>query len=643
MAIIGGNMEKPVRWPWWAAAAATLAVSALYLSLFVDRGWIPQDEGALGQQAVRWLAGELPHRDYHEIYTGGLTVLNGLAFRLLGESTLSLRYMLLAAALATLLAVFLTLKNVLSARAAALATLLILVWSFPNYFAGLSSWYVLAFWCVGVCCVVRHDRGGPDEGAGSAGWLVAAGACAGLSMLMKIPGLFFIPAAVLHLCRRALREPRDGTDGRAPDPLGTGLIAAAIGFHAAGVLCLFKLLPQAGVFLNLVLPSLAVDLYAVGLLVKGARPSRADTRALAARLLAFFAGVFLALLPVVLLYWRAGALGDLATGVLVRPFGRTARAWPFPPLPYSLFGLGLSLLVAAGLWGSRWKAWDRRAAWVLAVAFTGLLAMSGAVPVYKGIFNAVRTAPPFLSVVTAAFLWTKRDSESALRHAPAFTALVFMALCGLIQFPFAHPIYFCYMSPFLWMLLAVLAGTEALPWPRSVMVACLFFLLFAALTMNTASVYVLGKTPDDSERRPLARLGLSRSPLRVPAGTKAVWQPLVERVMALTGEGEAVFAGPDCPEVYFLSGRRNPTKILYEFFEEPEGLEEGILADIDRNRCRVAVINGRPEYSAMYSRRFCDALNRRFKNFEVYGPFVLLYNSGGPPGRVEPRDHGLNE
>ena len=58
--------------------------AAVYLGLNLNCGWVPHDEGILGQSAVRILHGELPHRDFEEPYTGGLGYLDAAAFRLFG-------------------------------------------------------------------------------------------------------------------------------------------------------------------------------------------------------------------------------------------------------------------------------------------------------------------------------------------------------------------------------------------------------------------------------------------------------------------------------------------------------------------------------------------------------------------------------
>src|SRR5207249_4865233 len=56
------------------AVGVLMVVAAIvYLSYFVGRGWIPHDEGMLGQSAERVLRGDIPHVDYEEMYTGGLS------------------------------------------------------------------------------------------------------------------------------------------------------------------------------------------------------------------------------------------------------------------------------------------------------------------------------------------------------------------------------------------------------------------------------------------------------------------------------------------------------------------------------------------------------------------------------------------
>src|ERR1700751_431412 len=66
-------------------------LSIAYLVATINRGWIPYDDGALGQSAERVLGGEIPHVDFTDPYTGGLTFLNALTFRVLGVKLIWLR------------------------------------------------------------------------------------------------------------------------------------------------------------------------------------------------------------------------------------------------------------------------------------------------------------------------------------------------------------------------------------------------------------------------------------------------------------------------------------------------------------------------------------------------------------------------
>lgn len=50
-------------------AVLTFVGASVYMWSMLRRGWIPHDEGALAQSAERVLLGQLPHRDFDELYT----------------------------------------------------------------------------------------------------------------------------------------------------------------------------------------------------------------------------------------------------------------------------------------------------------------------------------------------------------------------------------------------------------------------------------------------------------------------------------------------------------------------------------------------------------------------------------------------
>ncbi len=87
--------------------------------------------------------GELPHRDFDETYTGGLTFANALSFRVFGVNLASLRFVLFAFFVAWIPAVYYVASRFASAYVSAGVTLLAVAWSIPNYFAAVPSWYCL--------------------------------------------------------------------------------------------------------------------------------------------------------------------------------------------------------------------------------------------------------------------------------------------------------------------------------------------------------------------------------------------------------------------------------------------------------------------------------------------------------------------
>ena len=146
-------------------AAGLVALSIVYLALFVSRGWIPHDEGMIGQSAERVLNGETPHVDYEEPYTGGLAWMHALVFRLAGIDLIYPRWLLFAGRRAGAGArLYLILSRYLQPIAAAMGAWLALGWSFPNYFAALPSWWLLvcALVCVWAFLQICGDRAACD-------------------------------------------------------------------------------------------------------------------------------------------------------------------------------------------------------------------------------------------------------------------------------------------------------------------------------------------------------------------------------------------------------------------------------------------------------------------------------------------------
>src|SRR4029077_13506651 len=64
-----------------------------------------------------------------------------------------------------------------------------------------------------------------------------------------------------------------------------------------------------------------------------------------------------------------------------------------------------------------------------------------------------------------------------------------------------------------------------------------------------------------------------------------------------TEPGSYIYAAPDCPQIYFLTGMRNPTRTLYDFLD-PETDRPATIPELLRRRgVKVVVLNSAPEFS----------------------------------------------
>jgi hypothetical protein len=105
----------------------------------------------------------------------------------------------------------------------------------------------------------------------------------------------------------------------------------------------------------------------------------------------------------------------------------------------------------------------------------------------------------------------------------------------------------------------------------------------------------------------------------------AAYEELIPFVQHLT-VGRELLAGPECPEVYFLSGLRNPTTILFDFFHEPHEYEELTQAMLDRpNFINVVVLCETPEFSVHQLKVLQTLVPARFPESRKIGNFWVFW------------------
>jgi hypothetical protein len=597
-------------------------ISGLYAGSSLKRGWFPWDIGAYAQSADRVLHGELPHRDYIDTYTGGLAFLNAFAFRYLGENLATPRLVLFVVFLAWIPAVFWVASEFVADWVAGGITLLAVAWSLPNYPEAVPSWYNLIFATLGLASLLAFLRRPAPK------WLFCAGLCGGFSFLAKSIGLTYVAAVFLFFVFREQDEtPRNENGAKQSSIFYKIFVAASIGLFL--ILLTGLVLRRFGLaaFLLFVVPS--ASLAFVLLRNEGRIRGRADQARFAAlmRMSAVFGlGLATPILIFLVPYVQAHAVRFLLRDLLHQASLRISRVYTVPPIAITI--VPTLLLAGALLTGAKLRGM-RRGILVAAVAalFAVCLLVAGRneIAFHATFFSAYWAIVPL--ALTGDIVLSQADSNHdrlrRLKRQQLFLLLSMAALCSLVQLPYPAFVYTCYAAPLVLLAtVALLALFPSLPRPLLV-VLFVSFLLFAVFRMTPIFMYNMA-TEELTVVKPQI-LDLPRAGnLRVDPSSAAVYEKLIPLIQEHAGTGE-IYAAPDCPEIYFLAGYRNPTRDIYDFLDDQAGRKESVLKLLDSHPIRVVVLNGKPFASNTVPEDLHGALAQRFPAQETVGYFEVRW------------------
>jgi hypothetical protein len=596
-----------------AGLFVTLLISAVYVAGGLRRGWHAGDDGVLAQTAERVLQGELPQRDFDDVYTGGQSYIDAAAFRLWGTDLVSMRYAMFAFFLPWVVAFFFLSSRLVSPWAAAGFTLLAVAWGIPNNSTPMPSWYNMFFATFGVAALFRAIE------TNRRAWLFVAGLCGGISFLFKLSGLYFVAGAALFLLFRGAKP--GGPISRASRWLvivmGTGCVVA----YEAIVLSLLRKPFYAGSFLYFFVPILLVGIAVVWRLCS---PDAADDPiALTGNLLLFAAGVAIPILIFLIPYIASGAVGAFVQGVFILPAKRLSYTIRTQSLPRFLVGTAVDGMLIVLIAGTR-----RR----LSIAVGILLIMAAVVVTLLArkqatVFDAawllvVNTIPAV--VIAGIFLLKRKGNEiGVVQRQQAFLLLAVTAAFSLIQFPYSAPVYFCYVAP-IFVLCMVAVGALVRDLPRGLLAGLVgVSLLFAALDVTPR--LVMNRGEPDFVSRQATEIALPRALGLHLYGDDARQHAQLVNVISSHARGQYIYATPDCPEVYFLSGYRNPTRTLFDFLDDPSGRTQRILTSMQAHRVNLVVINLTPSFSDPPPPDLREALERNFPDHESVGHFEVRW------------------
>ena len=611
--------KKTEGWAMRAAVlAAVLVIAGVYTGFHIGRGWVAADEGTLSQSALRVMQGQLPHSDFGEVYTGGLSFIHALAFRVFGVNLMSMRICVFLFFLAWLPAVYYVALRFTSTIAAGLITLLAVAWSYPNYPASMPSWYNLFFATFGAAALLRYLETRTRQ------WLFVAGVCGGASILMKVIGAYYIAGVLLFLAFLEQSESSEasskphGTETSATNgwPYRVFSVLALLLFLATLVHVLGARLGPAELY-QFVMPSAVV----VGLILIGERNVRAGTGqrfvTMFRSVVPFVFGVAVPIITFFIPYARAGTLWKFLFGVSSSAISRSVDLGVIRPLGIEkvIFVLPLVGVLAAAMY------WDKFQGKVVGAAI-GLGAVTIAIRatqsfgIVSGIWSSVAALTPVVVLLGAAMVWTrsKADARTNLQRQQVVLLISLTATCSLVQFPFAAPIYLSYSLPLTLLALVAIVSTGRTHSGKYALASVLgLYLVFGVVVLVPSYIYEITYKVGHMDTMQNPRAG------RLKVEGAAFFDDFARFLRAHSPNG-LMFAGNDCPELYFLSGLKNITR------DDGGVPPEEILRAIQSDNLNLVVINDSPYFpSSVMAPEVRAEVMKRFPRSTRFGIFEVFW------------------
>ncbi len=603
----------------WGMLALVLIIAGVYVGRNIGSGWIPADDGILNQSALRVLQGQLPHRDFAEIYTGLLSVIHALAFRVFGVSLFSLRVCVFLFFLAWIPAVYYIALRFTSAIAAGLITLVAVAWSYPNYPAAMPSWYNLFFATFGAAALLRYLD------VRRARWLFLAGVCGGVSILIKVIGAYYIAGVLLSL---AFLEQSDAQEAGTKIsssfdrknnaiPYQVFSVGALLLFLATLIYFFHARLGMAE-FYHFVLPAASL---VIATLIGERRVHSISTLQRFTRLLKivspFVGGVLTPVAIFLFPYARSGSLGQFFSGVTSSAIARSVGLGVMRPMSIenAIYALALLGLIAAAMYLGEFQG--KLIGGAIALGLLVMLLKANTSPsIMAGVWFSVATLTPLVVMAGALFSLADQSAKlsTQLQRQRVMVLASLAAVCSLAQFPFAAPIYLCYALPLtLLAAVAVIATARKRPGTYVLGAVAGFYLLFGVLLLVPDHLYELTHKVGPMEELQLPRGG----GVRIEYASE--FAALIHLLQQHSPNG-LMYAGNDCPELYFLAGLQNVTR------DDGGATADDVLKALRADDLKLVVINEAPFFpSAKMSPEVRAEVERKFPESRQVGIFHVFW------------------
>ena len=551
-----------------------LVVGLLVLARLAFRGWIPHDEGTLGQVATRVLGGEVPHIDFHDTYGGLQAYAHAGVFSLIGESIRSLRIANIGMAVVAAYASFTIVRRVQPIVVAASAGVAAMLVGFAVYPASMPSWWNVALGLASAALVLRWLD------SRNSTLLAAAGLLTGLSFLVKSTGAYIAAAIALYLIILA----SSGSPRRKVYVAIGCVVPIAFGLLLAGA-------PSLKAFIGLLVPLVVVAFVGFRAAVN---PGIRQEQAVPSASWSCSRSVPLPVTLYVMPYVLSGNGASIVTGWLTLPQLRleNVSSMASPVVPLVLLGLICSLIYLVK------RRLGSGPATAALLVLTGLLAVIAWEEWWYLSVMLMIGAPLIVSGGLVRTVWRHSTGPEHL-----LTALI-LATFAFVQFPISNVIYALYLVPVIVTVLGVwIVGRDG---SRALAAVLLLIAGVVAVQLERGSLYLSTPQADPVE---LVALEVERGGIDIPA-PDMYYAHLVDHLTRY--EGAPIYAGPDSPEIYFLTGTTNPTPVLFERLADSWTIEDvkGVLSE---GALSAVVVNNSPPARLHCSRASSTSLARGFR------------------------------
>ena len=368
---------------------------------------------------------------------------------------------------------------------------------------------------------------------------------------------------------------------------------------------------------HFVLPSAVV----VALILMGEASVRAGTaqrfKTIFRAVFPFLCGVLGPIVVFLVPYARSGEVWKFMWGVSSSAMSRASDLGVVRPVGVEniLWVLPLVAILAAAMYWDKFQSKIIGAALVLA-AVVIVVRASQSFAIVLAVWHSATVLTPVAVLLGAALVWVRRKqgAHSKLHRQQVVLLISLAGVCSLVQFPFAAPIYLSYSVPLTLLALVAIVSTGKTQRGTYAMASVVgLYLAFGVVSLVPRYIYEITWIVGPMQTMQTPRAG----GLKIE---EAVFFDSLASFLRQHSPNGLMFAGNDCPELYFLSGLKN---VAHDDTGEPP---EEILKAIQSDDLNLVVLNDAPYFpGAVMQPEVRAEVMKRYPHSTRFGIFQIFW------------------